>query len=110
MYMRNIFIVLALVVMSTVAFDAAACARCRTTPEGCQQCYESSGDGAQGCDLWQGEYCLLTNDGTCEGWDNSWCQGERCPEDLEALRVQPEREWQLASYQVIRPAAAKSTS
>ena len=108
-HMRNIFIVLTLVVISAFAFDAAACSRCSTTPEGCANCYESSGDGAQGCYLTNGEWCTLIEPGTCEGWDGS-CDSGRCALDLEAQRVEPQRDWQLASYEVIRPAAAKAAS
>ncbi|HEX8408659.1 MAG TPA: hypothetical protein VF883_07335 [Thermoanaerobaculia bacterium] len=107
--MRNILLALAVLVVCTFAFEAAACSRCGTTPEACDYCYESSGDGAQGCYLTNGEWCTLIDPGTCEGWDGS-CEGARCTLDLEALRAEPAREWRLASYEVIRPTEPKSSS
>lgn len=106
--MQKILMALAFVVAGAFAFDAAACQRCSQNLEGCDYCYESSGDGAQGCYLTNGEWCTLIDPGTCKGWDGS-CSDGRCTLDLEAMRVEPQPEWRLASYEVIRPAAVPAS-
>lgn len=101
--MRLAFVTFA-VVLSLVAFDALACARCTTAPDNCDICYEALGDGGDYCYLSQGEYCVIG--GQCEGVaDDDNCEAHHCPEDKWTAREEagPEIDWQLASFEVIRP-------
>ena len=105
--MRKLLLILAVVLLSAAAFDASACSRCGTRPDGCAFCYESSNNGAQDCYLWQGEHCALVDAGQCQGYGGGdGCVGEHCEFEIEALRDEsPSRDWQLASVEVIRPRA-----
>ncbi|HKR62733.1 MAG TPA: hypothetical protein VJZ00_03285 [Thermoanaerobaculia bacterium] len=105
--MRKAILTLAIALFSVMAFDALACSKCGTYPTGCDYCYETGYDGAVACELWQGEYCMLTEEGACKGYLDQWCPGGHCPDDQQARAEQPEKEWQLASVTIVRvkPAA-----
>jgi hypothetical protein len=105
--MRKLVIVAAALILCIAAVDASACAQCGTYATGCDFCYESGYDGAEACELWQGEYCMLTNEGACEGYLERWCSGGHCPDDKEARSENDRKEWQFASVTVIRPKPAQ---
>lgn len=103
--MRKAILSLGIAMLLCFSFDAQACARCGTDAYGCNHCYEAVGDGGLDCYLLQGEWCTIVGPGQCEGVGDS-CEDDRCPRDKWVSRtVEPEREWQLVSVQVIRPAA-----
>ena len=104
--MRRLIFIVATTLLSFAAVDALACAKCGTYPSGCDYCYESTYDGADGCELWQGEYCMMTNKGGCQGWLDRWCPGGHCPDDQQAARELESKEWQLVSVEVIRPGSS----
>lgn len=103
--MRRALVTLAFVCVSFFAADAFACSRCATGPDFCDICYESLGDGGIDCYLWQGEFCTIRGPGECEGVVEDNCTDHHCPDDRWTSRepVAPERDWRLASYEVIRP-------
>lgn len=102
--MRKLLLALAVVVLSSIAFDAEACSRCGVWADGCAYCYESSASGALGCYLWQGVHCALIGSGECEGWGGGDPCGEHCVQHpVTSLDLPDDREWQLASVEVIRP-------
>lgn len=105
--MRRALVALAILCFSFLAPDASACSRCATAPDSCDVCYEALGDGGIDCYLWQGEYCTIVGPGECEGVGDD-CEGIHCPADKWTARepLGPERDWRLASFEVIRPASA----
>jgi hypothetical protein len=110
--MRRALVTLAFIGLALVAADAPACSRCSTMPDNCDTCYEALGDGGINCYLWQGEYCTIVGPGQCEGVGDDDCEGIHCPEDRWTSRepLGPERDWQLASYEVIRPSPGGTES
>src|SRR5687768_3828461 len=102
--MRKLISAVGIVLLACFASDALACARCSTSPDNCDVCYEAQGDGGNDCYLTQGEYCTIVGPGQCEGVDDG-CQTVVCPEDkwTSGEETGPERDWQLVSFEVIRP-------
>src|SRR5688572_30235996 len=105
--MRKLISTISLVFLACFATEAMACARCSTMPGGCDVCYEAAGDGGLDCYLTQGEYCTIVGPRECEGYVDD-CNDPVCPEDKWTAgdELGPEREWELASFEVIRGGVA----